>query len=161
MYLSCWIYNSILSFILCLVLYEISHFNWGIIRTKHTFLKFKVRLAILIQGLQQTLKKFNFISNKLATTVGDINHYMPTKYCKSERLLLGEIYELIRPNFFYKLVLMVLNWHFSIFMWKKYWIMERLPWDISISLWKFTKRYLPTTIWPWSSNRKLSIWPIH
>ena len=98
MYLSCWIYNSILSFILCLVLYEISHFNWGIIRTKHTFLKFKVRLAILIQGLQQTLKKFNFISNKLATTVGDINHYMLTKYCKGERLLLGEIYKLIEEN---------------------------------------------------------------
>ena len=33
---------------------------------------------------------------------------MPTKYCKSERLLLGEIYELIEENkakFFYKLVL--------------------------------------------------------
>ena len=37
--------------------------NWGIIQTKHTFLKFEVRLAILIQGLQQTLKKFDFISN--------------------------------------------------------------------------------------------------
>jgi hypothetical protein len=48
--------------------------------------------------LQQTLNKFDFISNKLATTVGDINHYMPTKYCKGGKLLLGEIYELIEEN---------------------------------------------------------------
>ena len=34
-------------FILCLVTYKKSPFNWGIIRTKHTLLKFKVRLAIL------------------------------------------------------------------------------------------------------------------
>ncbi len=44
------------------------------------------------------MKKFDFISNKLATTVGDINHYMPTKYCKGGRLLPGEIYELIEEN---------------------------------------------------------------
>ena len=61
-------------------------------------MKFEVRLAILIQGLQQTLKKFDFISNKLATGVGDINHYMQTKYCKGGRLLLCEIYELIEGN---------------------------------------------------------------
>ena len=28
----------------------------------------------------------------------DINYYMPTKYCKDGRLLLGEIYELIEEN---------------------------------------------------------------
>ena len=28
----------------------------------------------------------------------DINHYMPTKYCKGGRLLLGKIYELIEEN---------------------------------------------------------------
>ena len=28
----------------------------------------------------------------------DINHYMPTKYCKGGRLLHGEIYELIEEN---------------------------------------------------------------
>ena len=61
-------------------------------------MKFEARLAILIQGLQQTLNKFDFLSNKLATNVGDINHYMPTKYCKGGRLLLGEIYELIEEN---------------------------------------------------------------
>ena len=44
------------------------------------------------------MKKFDFKSNILATTVGDINHYMPTKYCKGERLLLGEIYKLIEEN---------------------------------------------------------------
>jgi hypothetical protein len=44
------------------------------------------------------LNKFDFISNELVTTVRDINHYMPTKYCKSGRLLLGEIYELIKEN---------------------------------------------------------------
>ena len=44
------------------------------------------------------MNKFDFISNKLATGVGDINHYMPTKYCKDGRLLLGEIYELIEEN---------------------------------------------------------------
>ena len=30
--------------------------------------------------------------------MGDINHYMPTKYCKGGRLLHGEIYELIEEN---------------------------------------------------------------
>ena len=30
--------------------------------------------------------------------MGDINHYMPTKYCKGGRLLLSEIYELIEEN---------------------------------------------------------------
>ena len=44
------------------------------------------------------MKKFDFISNKLVTGVGDINHYMSTQYCKGERLLLGEIYELIEEN---------------------------------------------------------------
>ena len=44
------------------------------------------------------MNKFDFISNKLATTVRDINHYMPTKYCTGGRLLLGEIYELIEEN---------------------------------------------------------------
>ena len=44
------------------------------------------------------MKKFDFISNKLATGVGDINHYMSTQYCKGGRLLLGEIYELIEEN---------------------------------------------------------------
>ena len=39
-----------------------------------------------------------FLFNKLAITVGDINHYMSTKYCKGGRLLLGEIYELIEEN---------------------------------------------------------------
>ena len=28
----------------------------------------------------------------------DINHYIPTKYCKGRRLLLCEIYELIEEN---------------------------------------------------------------
>ena len=44
------------------------------------------------------MNKFDFISNKLATSVGDINHYMQAKYCKGGRLLLGEIYELIEEN---------------------------------------------------------------
>ena len=30
--------------------------------------------------------------------MGDINHYILTKYCKGGRLLLGEIYELIEEN---------------------------------------------------------------
>ena len=30
--------------------------------------------------------------------MGDINHYMPTNYCKGGRLLFGEIYELIEEN---------------------------------------------------------------
>jgi hypothetical protein len=30
--------------------------------------------------------------------MGDINHYMPTKYYKGGRLLLGELYELIEEN---------------------------------------------------------------
>ena len=47
MYLCYSIYNSISSFILCLVSYEKSPLNWGIIRTKHTLLKFEVRLVIL------------------------------------------------------------------------------------------------------------------
>ena len=64
MYLSYSIYNSTSSFILCLVAYEKSPLNWDIIQTKHTLLKFEVRLAILIQGLKQTLNKFDFISSR-------------------------------------------------------------------------------------------------
>jgi hypothetical protein len=30
--------------------------------------------------------------------LGDINHYLPTKYCKGRRLLFGEIYKLIEEN---------------------------------------------------------------
>jgi hypothetical protein len=32
------------------------------------------------------------------TIVGDISHYMLTKYCKGGRLLLDEIYKLIEEN---------------------------------------------------------------
>ena len=44
------------------------------------------------------MNKFDFISNKLATIVGDINHYIPTKYYKGERFLLDEIYGQIKAN---------------------------------------------------------------
>jgi hypothetical protein len=44
------------------------------------------------------LKKFDFLSNKLAITVGDINYYMPTEYYKGERFLLDEIYDQIEAN---------------------------------------------------------------
>jgi hypothetical protein len=38
------------------------------------------------------------MSNKLATTVGDINHHMPTKYYKGERFLFDEIYGQFEAN---------------------------------------------------------------
>ena len=52
--------------------------------------------------------------------MGDINHYMPTKYYKGGRLLLGELYELIKENEVKFLLQisksMVSNSHSSIFM---------------------------------------------
>ena len=44
------------------------------------------------------MNKFDFISNKLATTVRDINHHSPTKNYKGERFLFDEIYGQIEAN---------------------------------------------------------------
>ena len=87
----------------------------------------------------------------MATGVRDINHYMPPKYCKGRRLLLGKIYELIKENEAKFLLQISTPWyqiHFLQYLCEKNIELWRDYHETSIFLWKFTKRYLPTTIWP-------------